>query len=250
MTYNPFSLENKTILVTGASSGIGRATAIECSKMGAKVIITARNVERLQETFSQLKGEGHLQYIADLTLSEDIDGLINFIPNLDGLVNNAGIGYELSPALFIKEEKLDNIFKTNTFSPVLLTRSLIKKKKINKNASIVFSSSIGGVFTFATGNTLYGMTKAAIDSFMKYAAKEFAAKGIRCNSVNPGMIETPLIVGDSATEEDKIQDIAKYPLKRYGKPEDVAYAVIYLLSDASRWVTGSNLVIDGGYTLI
>ena len=246
--YNPFSLEGKTILITGASSGIGQATAIESSKMGAKVIITGRDAERLQETFKQLEGGGHLQFAADLTLTEDIDKLINFIPHLDGLVNNAGIG-NLLPVQFISEKELDNLFTTNTFAPVLLTRLLLKKKKINKNASVVFTSSIGGTSIFVTGNALYGMTKAAINSFTKYVAIEFAAKGIRCNSVNPGMIETPFIKTDSFTEEDKKQDIEKYPLKRYGNPLDVAYGIIYFLSDASSWTTGSNLVIDGGVTL-
>jgi NAD(P)-dependent dehydrogenase (short-subunit alcohol dehydrogenase family) len=248
MSYNPFSLENKTVLVTGASSGIGQATAIECSKLGAKLIITARNIERLQETFSQLEGGGHQQIVADLTVSEDLDRLVESIPLLDGLVNNAGIGNTL-PIQFIKETDLETILKVNTFSPVLLTKSLYKKKKFNIDASVVFTSSIGGVFAFGAANSIYGMSKSAVNSFMKFSAREFSTRKIRCNCVSPGMIETPFIYRGKITEEDFKKNKEQYPLKRYGQPNEVAWAIIYLLSDASAWVTGTNLVIDGGVSI-
>jgi NAD(P)-dependent dehydrogenase (short-subunit alcohol dehydrogenase family) len=248
MNYNPYSLEGKTILVTGASSGIGQTTAIECSKLGATLIITGRNEQRLAETFAQLEGEGHQQITADLTISEDIDKLVNFVPQLDGLVNNAGISKVL-PIQFINESDLKNIFQTNTFAPILVIRLLYKKKKFNKNASVVFTSSIAGNQVITYGNTIYGMAKNAINSFLRYSALEFSARGMRCNGVNPGMIETPLINSGVFTQEDREKDIAKYPLKRYGKPTDVAYGIIYLLSDASSWVTGTSLVIDGGITI-
>ena len=248
MSYNPFSLEGKTVLVTGASSGIGQATAIECSKMGATLIITARNEERLNETFALLEGNGHQHIIADVTVMDDIDRLVNTIPQLDGLVNNAGIIKTL-PVQFINENDLNTIFKTNTIAPVFLTQRLYKKKKFNKSASIVFTSSLGGVFAISIGNTMYGMSKSALNSFMKFAALEFASRGIRCNSVNPGMVETPLINRGTYSQEDKEKNIARYPLKRYGQPQDVAYGIIYLLSDASSWVTGTSLIIDGGVTI-
>jgi NAD(P)-dependent dehydrogenase (short-subunit alcohol dehydrogenase family) len=245
--FNPFSLSNKTILITGASSGIGQATAIECSKMGAKLIITARNEARLHETFSRLEGDGHSKIIADLTIQEDMDRLITAIPQLDGLVNNAGIG-KLVPIQFMNEEGLNTILKTNTFAPVFLTQQLYKKKLFNKNASIVFTSSIAGVFCITPGNTMYGMSKSALSAFMEFAALEMAQKGIRCNSVNPGRVETPLINDGTLTEEEREKDIAKYPLKRYGKPQEIAFGIIYLLSDASSYVTGTSIVIDGGLT--
>jgi NAD(P)-dependent dehydrogenase (short-subunit alcohol dehydrogenase family) len=248
MNYNPFSLVGKTILITGASSGIGRTTAIECSKMGATIIITARNEERLNETFERLEGEGHQKIIADLTVMDDIDGLVNTIPLLDGLVNNAGTIKTL-PVQFINEDDLNAILNANTIAPVFLTQRLYKKKKFNKSASIVFTSSIGGVYKATPGNSMYGMSKSALNSFMKTAALEFASRGIRCNSVNPGMVETPLINRGTYSQEDKEKDIARYPLKRYGQPQDVAYGIIYLLSDASSWVTGTSLVIDGGVTV-
>lgn len=247
--YNPFSLRNKTILVTGASSGIGKATAIECSKLGANIILTARNEERLTETLSILDiSEGQRHRLADLTTSEDINNLVDKVEELDGLVNNAGIGIS-KPIQFIKEEELKKIFSVNTYAPVQLTQQLLKKKRLNKGASIVFTSSIGGNFTVTPGRAMYGMTKGAIHNFMKYCALELANRKIRCNSVNPGMIETPLITSGSLSESEIKDDIARYPLKRYGRPEEVAHAIIYLLSDASSWVTGHALVIDGGITL-
>jgi len=245
--FNPFSLEKKTVLITGASSGIGRATALECSKMGAKVIITARNEERLDETFNQLTGNGHEKHCADLALNEEIDELVEKISKLDGLVNNAGIG-RLLPIQFINEEELTKTLKINTIAPFMLTQKLYKKKKFNKNASIVFTSSVAGNFCITPGNTAYGMSKSALNAFMEYAALEMGSKGIRCNCVNPGRVETPLINNETISEEDRLRDIEKYPLKRYGKPEEIAYGIIYLLSKASSFMTGTSLVIDGGLT--
>ena len=244
MSYNPYSLEGKTILITGASSGIGQATAIECAKLGAHVVITGRDKERLQQTFDQLAGEGHQQIIADLTNPEAMEQLVNEMPQLDGLVNNAGIGYT-KPIPFVKQSDLDVMFGTNTFAPVLFTKLTMKKKKINRGGSIVFTSSIAAM-TEGLGNSVYGMTKAAIMSFAKYCALEFADKGIRVNSVHPGMVETKLIHDGAISEDDMQKDMQNYPLKRYGRPEEIAWAIIYLLSDASVWVTGTQSVIDGG----
>lgn len=247
MNYNPFSLEGKTILVTGASSGIGRTTAIECSKLGAHVVITGRNAERLQETFDQLEGDGHLQIIADLTDAESLEQLVAQIPQIDGLVNNAGIA-QTKLISFLKPTDLENIFSVNTYSPVLLTKMLIKNKKINKGGSIVFTSSVAAMAS-DIGNAVYGMSKSAIQAFSRYCAAEFAAKQIRVNSVHPGAIETSMLRDGILSDEDRQKDMQRYPLGRYGKPEDVAWAIVYLLSDASAWVTGSQLVIDGGLLL-
>ena len=245
--YNPFSLEGKKILVTGASSGIGRITAIECSKLGASVVITGRNAERLQETYNQLEGDGHMQIIADLTNAESLEQLVNELPQLDGLVNNAGIGYN-KPIPFVKSSDLDAMFGTNTYAPVMLTKLAIKKKKINRGGSIVFTSSIAALVE-NMGNSVYSMSKAAIMSFAKTCALEFAEKGIRVNSVHPGMVETKLIHGGAISEDDMQKDMQNYPLKRYGRPEEIAWSIIYLLSDSSAWVTGSQSVIDGGMHL-
>ncbi|MBQ0153399.1 MAG: SDR family oxidoreductase [Bacteroidales bacterium] len=240
---NPFSLEGKTVLITGASSGIGRATAIECAKIGAHCVITGRNQERLQQTFDQLKGQGHVQIITDLASQEGIQTLAEQVPQLDGLVNNAGINL-MKPISFIKEDDLEKIYTTNTFAPILLTKFLLKKKKLNAGASIVFISSSAAMGS-GIGNAVYGTSKAAVMSFSKYCARELAPK-IRSNSIHPGMVETELIQGREFSDADMEADRQKYLLKRYGKPEEIAYAVIYLLSDASAWITGHALVIDGG----
>ena len=244
VNYNPFSLEGKTILVTGASSGIGKTTAIECSKMGAKLVITGRNEERLNHTLGDLEGEGHLALIGDLTSSEDIKNLVASMPELDGIVYNAGVGITV-PLSFIKDEDLYRIFETNLFGTMRLNKDLLRKKKIRKSASIVFTSSISALFN-TPGISLYGAAKAALLSYMRGCACELADKKIRANAVLPGMIQTDLINGGTLSEEDKARDMATYPLKRYGTPQDVAFAFIYLLSDASSWVTGTSLIVDGG----
>lgn len=248
MSFNPFSLENKTVLVTGASSGIGQCIAIECSKMGADVVITARNEERLQATVSQIEVLNYKPIIADLTQSEDIERLVEQIPDLDGLVLCAGRAMA-SPVKQATPDKFQEVLTTNFFAQAELLRVLFKKKKIKKESSVVIISSIGGIFLYEPGNVIYGASKAALNSFMKYAAKEYAVRNIRVNSICPGMIDTPLIHRGTFTEEQLQAYMANYPLKRFGKPEDVAFAAIYLLSDAASWVTGSSLVIDGGSTI-
>ena len=246
--YNPYSLEGKTILITGASSGIGRATAIECSKLGAKCVLTARNEERLQATLAAMEGEGHSIIVADLANMQDVEKLANEAPALDGLVNNAGISL-IRLISFIKESDLDTMFKTNTFAPVLLTKMLLKKKKIKNEGSIVFISSLAAMDA-GLGNAVYGMTKSAIKSFSEYCALEFAPKQIRANSVHPGMVQTEMVAGLPHSSEDLDNDKNKYPLKRYGNPKEIAWGIIYLLSDATKWITGTQLIIDGGVHLV
>ena len=246
--YNPYSLKGKTILVTGASSGIGRETAIQCSKLGAKVIITARNVERLNETFSQLNGKDHDLIIADLTEQEGMEKVLREVGKLNGVVLCAGKGLT-SPFPFSTREKFNEVFDVNFFAPVELLRLFIKTKRIEKESSVVFVSSIGGIDFFSPGNGVYGASKAALNSTMKYCAKELASKRIRVNSVNPGMVNTKLIQNGAISEEQQRLDMEKYPLKRYGEPIDIALGIVYLLSDASSWVTGHSLVIDGGRTI-
>lgn len=245
--YNPYSLEGKTILVTGASSGIGRATAIECSQMGAKVVITARNKERLKETFDSLEGDGHQMICFDLSDSDNLDEFVAQLPVLQGFVSNAGTN-KMAPVNFIKEDDLNDVLKVNTLSPILLLRLLLKKKKLEKSSSVVFTSSLSGIGTVGTGNGSYAASKGALSMFMKVAALELAAKQIRVNAVCPGMVKTQMIQEGEVSEQLE-KGLADYPLGRYGEPNDIAYAIIYLLSNASSWVTGTNMVIDGGLTI-
>ena len=246
--YNPFSIAGRTILVTGASSGIGRATAIECSKMGARLVITGRDEARLQETFNALVGEGHFVVIADLTDEGQMDTLVEQTPLLHGLVNNAGIT-ETLPTQFIRRDKLERVLEVNTVAPILLTQKLLKKKKITKGSSIVFTCSISGTYVGVGGNVLYSTSKGAINGFVKNAALDLSVKGIRVNEVCPGMIDTHILDKSSITSELLKVEASRYPLKRFGKPEEVAYGIIYLLSDASSFMTGTGIVIDGGFTL-
>ena len=243
--YNPFSLEVKRILVTGASSGIGRAIAIECSKMKAQVIMTARNADRLEETLNSLCGTGHEYVTADLSKPEDIDRLTQEVGKLDGLVNNAGFTVTV-PVPFITAEKLDSIFAVNTIAPIMLTSQLIKNRAINKGGSIVFTASVCGVYVGSPGNSMYSATKGAINGFVKNASLDLAAKKIRVNAITPAMIETGILDAGVVSIEQLEADKKNYPLGRYGKPEEVAYAAIYLLSDASSWTTGTSLLLDGG----
>lgn len=249
--YNPYSLEGKTILVTGASSGIGKATAIEASKLGATVVITARDTVRLQETFDQLEGHGereHKQIIADITDENQLSTLLTEVPTLQGLVLCAGKGLTL-PIQFATREKFDDIFNVNFFAPVELLRMLFKKKKLEKESSVVMLASLGGTQIFSGGNGIYGASKSALNTVMKFAAKEFASRKVRVNSICPGMVDTPLIHRGTISDEQLLEDQKRYPLGRYGKPEDIAYAAIYLLSDASSWITGQDFVLDGGVSI-
>lgn len=246
---NPFSLEGKTILVTGASSGIGQGCAVMAAQMGAKVIVSGRNEERLQETLKQLQGEGHATFAGDLTDAAVIEKMVGEVPALDGVVFSAGISMT-APFAFTTREKFDKVFNVNFFSPIELLRLLVKKKKLVNGSSVVFISSVGGNFGFSVGNGAYGASKAALNSMSRLCSLELAPKKIRVNAICPGMVETPLVQGFSQniTEEEKQRDIDFYPLKRYGKPEDIAGGVVYLLSEAASWVTGQAICIDGGIT--
>lgn len=246
--YNPFSLTGKTVLITGASSGIGKSAALECSRLGARIILTGRNEQRLNETLNALEGEGHKAIPFDLSESGDIKEFVSDIPCLDGLISNAGTN-KLSPISFIKDDDLQEIFQVNTLTPILLLKELAKKKKLNNGASVVFTSSMAGLGAVATGIGVYSASKGALSSFIKVAALELAPKKIRVNAVCPGMIQTKMIYDESIQGEELKRDMERYPLGRFGTPEDIAWAMVYLLSDASAWVTGTNLVIDGGLTI-
>lgn len=243
--YNPFTLEKKTLLITGASSGIGRAIAVDCSRSGGKLIITGRNPENLRKTLDLLEGDFHREIVADLQSSEYFEIISENSENLDGIVFCAGITNYL-PVKFITPEKLNEIMQTNFFSNVMITRSLIKRKKLNPSASIVFISSISTYYP-AVGGAMYAASKGAIRSFAKVLAKELGPQKIRVNTVEPGMIRTDLIA--ELTQEQIEDDRKKYLLGRHGTPFDITGIVIYLLSDASQWVTGSDFVIDGGASL-
>ena len=246
--YNPYSLEGKTILITGASSGIGKATAIECSKMGANVIITARNEAKLIQVMTELEGEGHQMFLCDLSKETDIDKMVAELPDVQGVINNAGYT-KILPVQFINTDELNSIFQVNTVAPILLLQKLLKKKKIKKGASIVFTSSLAGLGCCTVGNSMYSATKGAISAFIRCVALELAPKKIRVNAVCPAMVDTGILNSGTITKEQLSTELNNYPLGRFGNPSDIALAMVYLLSDASSWITGDNLVLDGGLTL-
>ncbi|MFZ4520168.1 MAG: SDR family NAD(P)-dependent oxidoreductase [Bacteroidales bacterium] len=243
---NAFDLKGKTVLVTGASSGLGRQTAITASEYGARVIITGRNAVRLDETFQSLHGDGHLQVIADLTIQADIDRLVAGLPVIEGLVHSTGIS-ELSPARFITEETISNTFRISFNASVLLTAGILRKKKLAKeSSSIVFISSISTRYPFV-GGAMYISAKAALEAYARVLALELASRGTRVNCISPAFVRTPML--DETAENfsrEAVDKIEERQLLGLGDPVDVANTIIFYLADASKWVSATNLILGGG----
>lgn len=242
--FNPFTLEGKTVLVTGASSGIGRGIAVTCSKMGATVVLGGRNVKRLNETLSQMEGDGHQLATADLSDIVQIEEMVGKLPKLDGIVHCAGIGQRVL-CKQLQERDIDDVMDTNFKAPIMLQTEILKQKKINKSASVIFIASIASESP-SVGNAVYSASKGAVISYANCLALELASRRIRVNCISPAMVWTDLILKGGVTEEELKEDEQKYPLKRYGTPEDIANLAVYMLSDASSWMTGSNVRITGG----
>ena len=243
--YNPFSLTGKTILVTGASSGIGRGIAVLCSKMGATLVLQGRNKQKLKTTQEQLSGSGHSLVLGDLTDREAVVRMMDEIPLLDGVVHGAGIGQRI-PCKQLREEEVDRVMDTNFKGPILLQQILLEKKKISKGASIIFIASYAA-YSPSVGHAIYSASKGALISYANCLCLELAPRKIRVNSICPAMVWTDLIRNEGIEEEELKEDERRYPLKRYGQPEDIAHLAVFMLSDASTWMTGSNVQITGGY---
>ncbi|HLN52372.1 MAG TPA: SDR family oxidoreductase [Lentimicrobium sp.] len=240
-----FSLKGKTILVTGASSGLGRQTAISASQAGATVMITGRDPGRLQQTFDLLEGEGHKVFTADLTIQNDIDKLVMDLPELNGVVYSTGIS-DLSPARFITSATIEKTFSISFNAAVLLTSALLAKKRIARKGSLVFISSISTRYPFV-GGAMYISAKAAIEAYARVLALELSSKGIRVNCVAPAFVKTPML-DQTATNysQDAVNMIEARQILGLGEPEDVANTIIYFLSDASKWVSATSLILGGG----
>lgn len=244
---NLFSLEGKTVLVTGASAGIGRGIAIACAQMGAAIVLNGRDQLRLQATLSSLEGTGHLIIPGDLTDAEQREFLVKTTPELDGLVQCAGVGNRV-PCKMIESEDVSRVMQPNFEAPILLQSELLQAKKIRKGASIVYMASSAATMPSA-GNALYSASKGAIIAYARCLAQELAPRQIRVNCISPSMVWTNLaLVG--ATEEELKEAEKAYPLHRYGQPEDIAPLAVYLLSGASAWMTGSNVEITGGTQIL
>lgn len=242
--FNPFTLQGKFILVTGASSGIGKAIAIACARMGANVIATGRNEKRLKETISLMQNGDHKYISADLTCQNEVDLLINDLPILDGFVQCAGV-FSRVPCKNVRREDIDKVFRANVEAPIQLQAKLLTQRKLSKGSSIVYIASRAANAP-SIGNSVYSASKGAIISYAKCLALELAPRLIRVNCICPGMVWTDLIRECEIDIEQLKESQIKYPLKRFGEPEDIAYLAIYLLSNASSWMTGSNIDISGG----
>lgn len=241
------SLKDKTILVTGASSGIGRACAILCDQLGAQLILTGRNETELKNTASHLKNKYQI-IVADLTNETLLTNLVKNCPNIDGLINCAGIVKPL-PVKFIKSKHITEMFEANFNSTVLLCSELSNAKKFNNNASVVFLSSISSMHPYI-GGALYTASKAALEAFCRSFALEHAGKKIRANVIAPALVKTKIFdETELATSEEEMKNYeAQYPLG-FGEPQDVANCAAFLLSDASKWITGTTIKMDGGLLL-
>lgn len=243
---DPFSLEGKRILVTGASSGIGRQTAICCAEMGARLVVSGRNAERLAATLGALEGEGHQAITADLVVQEDIDRLASEAGVVDGVVHAAGIS-KLAPFRMLSRKQLDEMFAGNVYAPLLLTRALLAKKSVADGGSILFIAAVAshiGPLASAT----YSASKAALLGAMRTLALEVAKQGIRANCLAPGYVRTPMLDGLAQGGGDMAEHTKLAPLG-LGEPEDIARTAVFYLADASRWITRNYFIIDGGLTV-
>ncbi len=243
---DPFSLEGKRILVTGASSGIGRQIALSCAQAGAQLVITGRNRERLEATAAELPGEGHAHIVADLAQSADMERVVAEAGVLNGVAHAAGIS-RLVPFRMISHSHLDDIFASNTYAPMLLTKGLLAKKRIAPNGSVLWIASIAS-HVGPMASAAYAASKSALLGAMRSLGREVSKQGIRVNCIAPGYVRTPLL--DSLQGGGgNMGDLLELAPLGLGEPEDVANATVFYLSDASRWITRTYFVLDGGLTI-
>lgn len=247
---NLFTLTGKKIIITGASSGIGKACAIKASELGAQVVVCGRNEQRLKETYSLLYGNGHSLYVGDLTQPETLQSIVNSEKCVDGIVFSAGIAKTL-PFLFTDQCSFKEVFEVNFFSQVEMLRLLVKGKSFNSGASIVFISSLSSGQKLVVGNSAYGSSKAAVNAIVQYSALELSTQRIRINAICPGVVNTPMVGNHNEKIKEMVisNQIKNCPLKRIGEPEDIANMAVFLLSEATSWVTGQTICIDGGTSL-
>lgn len=248
--FNPFSLSGKRILVTGASSGLGYAIAISCARMGAELIVTGRDPQRLDKTLAELREIstcGHASVIADLTIPAQRALLLEQIDSeIHGVVHCAGIS-KLCPTRMMHEAHLRELHAINIEAPMLLTQGLLKRNLISVGGSILFIASIAA-YIGVPGVGVYSGTKAAIIAMARCLASEVAKRKIRVNCLAPSLVETPLFEKAAEIIGSMEKQQSNHPLG-FGKPDDIANASIFMLSDASRWVTGATLIMDGGLTI-
>jgi len=249
---NPLDLTGKRILVTGASSGIGRETCQVLSQLGARVILVARRSEKLGEVAQILEGNGHVVESFDLCRSDEIPQWVSGITKsndpLDGVVHCAGIDL-LQPIKLWNSKQTDELFRINLNACFALAKGLRQKSAHRLGASLVFVSSAAGI-RGNSGRVVYSASKAAVIGLTKSLALELVRDGIRVNCVAPGMVETEMLerTKESVLTAEQLRAIGEAHPLGFGKARDVAYAIAFLLAESSRWITGTNLVVDGGYS--
>lgn len=242
---NVFSLKDKNILITGASSGIGAAAAKKCAALGGTVFLNARNQARGQEVLDSLTGSGHQLITGDLTSEEERNALVDKLPALHGVVHSAGVTAHM-PVKFIRQKNVAQLFEVNYEAAVYLTARILKKKKIKNGGAFVFLSSIATKYPYF-GGALYSGSKAAIEAYSKTLALELAPKKIRSNCLKPSFVKGPMVEGAGKTiSEEVLQNFEKIMPLGFGEPEDVANAIAFFLSDGARWITGTELIMGGG----
>ena len=248
---NPLNLTGRTIIVTGASSGIGRETAIHISRLGGKVILVARNTQRLHETMTRLNGEGHSSYSFDLQQLSGIEPLLQLIVSESGLISGlaycAGIG-NTYPVSMTRTDRLMKVMNVNTFGFVEMVRILSSERFRTCEASFVGVSSVAAL-KGEKGMLAYCMSKGALNSGMRAMARELGVSGVRVNVVLPGWIKTEMYedVVDSYGSSKFDREMASLQYLGLGAPLDIANAIVFLLSNASRFISGIEMPVDGGY---
>ena len=246
---NPFLLENKAILITGLDE-IGVTVATHCASIGAKLVLVHNDEERLKSVVAQLPGTGHIQIVGDLANIEALDEIVNALPVLDGWSNNLSMSTTMLTK-FVNSSIIQQMENVNVHVPVLLLQKLVKRKKLNNPASVVFTSSVSGVYTVHYADSLNALVHGAINGFAKGAALDLARQGVRINTLNMSVVECSDTFVDTILSEEELNEKRNYfPLKRFGSPQDVANAAAFFLSDASSWLTDVHLPVDGGYTLL
>jgi NAD(P)-dependent dehydrogenase (short-subunit alcohol dehydrogenase family) len=249
MTFADDCLKGRLIVVTGASSGIGRETALLLARCGARLVLLGRDEERLGQTLDELAGEDHAVYATDLTDAEQAADLIQSIAKqhgvIDGVFHAAGTTLTL-PAKLHKNHHLADVFGASMHGAFGIARAASKKGVLSDGGSLVFMSSVAATRGRA-GITAYCAAKAAVDGLARALSAELAGRGIRVNTIRAGGVNTPMLaaVAGNMSEAGR-KEYADLHLMGVGEAEDVANAAVFLLSDASRWITGSSMAVDGG----
>lgn len=242
------NLQNKHILITGASDGIGKETAIQAAKSGARLTLISRRKNELEQLIIELKkinNQSHIYFEFDLNNFDGYKTLVNKIDHIDGIVHSAGIVSPF-PIKYIRKKHIDRVFNINTYAPIILNAELLSENKLKDNSSVVFISSISTQHPYL-GGAIYSSSKAAIEAYSKNLALELSEKKIRSNVVSPALVKTNIFnqTVENYSEEQIISYQNKYPFG-FGEPIDVAKSILFFLSDESKWITGQNLILDGG----